>query len=332
MSSQKFLIFFVFLPLISGCVLPGGEPFESETPVGTGVVIEHFGPDFPEVYSGEEVRFTLRVKNTGSVKAESGFAELLGLDQIWGHPPDAPYNREAQELFPDEVRCRYNTPADGKITLLPEDPGSGITGGVETCTWRYIAPKVLTGLSTSYKAKARFFYSYTSSTIRTVTLVSREELKTLQNQGRGLPSETYSKTKSPVSLDIETSSPIRTYANQVEFPIVITVKNVGGGTVCHSIEQCKKANWLPGQNWWYKLDLEIHTPPGMNLGDCKTPAEGGEPVMLIGDTPQSLSCKITADTSQQIGIVQKNIELRAKYGYFIGKTADVLVYPSTKPG
>jgi len=326
MNSQKFLIFLILTIPISGCVLPTGEPFESETPIGTGVVIEHFGPDFPEVYSGEEVKFTLKVKNTGSVKAEKGFAELLGLDQVW-NPGKNTMVSQTGEVSPDELKCRYTNKG---ITLLPEDPDSGITGGEETCTWRYVAPPVLPGLSIPSKPRVRFFYSYRSSTIKTVTLVSKEELKVLRDQGKGLPIETYSKTKSPISLDIETASPIRTYGNQVEFPVVITVKNVGGGTVCSSVEKCKKNNWGPKEGW-YKFNLEIYTPPGMQLTVC-TPPPQGETIVLIGSNPQTISCKIIADTSQQIGIIQKNIELRAEYGYFIDKTANVLVYPSAELG
>jgi hypothetical protein len=327
MNSQRFVLFLVFLPLISGCVLPGGDPFNSQTQVGTGVIIEHFGPDFPEVYSGEVVKFTLRVKNTGSVKAEKGFAELFGLDQVWKTPQGAPLNIAAQELFPDEMKCRYTS---GGVTLLPEDTASGITGGSETCTWRYIAPDVLPGLNVHSKPRARFFYSYRSTTIKTITLVPREELKNLQDLGKSLPTETYSKTKSPISLDIETATPIRVYANQIEFPIVITVKNIGGGTVCSSIDKCKgvhKESWGPTEGW-YKMNLEINVPADMQLTVC----ERNENVVLIGDKPQSISCKVIANVGSQIGIIQKNIELRAIYGYFIDKTADVLVYPSTKPG
>ncbi|MCK4531943.1 MAG: hypothetical protein KAT94_03675, partial [Candidatus Aenigmarchaeota archaeon] len=66
---------------------------------------------------------------------------------------------------------------------------------------------------------------------------------------------------------------------------------------------------------------------GMTLNVCSYK----ENVVLIGDRPQTISCKVVADTNQQIGVIQKNIELRAEYGYFIDKTADVLVYPSTEP-
>ena len=336
MFSMKFILLLpIFaLVLISGCVIPSGiNPFDSNTPAGTGVVIEDFSPDFQTVYSGEEVKFTLKVKNTGSVKAEDGFAELLGLDQIWirGENPLAQVNK-GNEVFPDETRCRYT---DKKITLLPEEPEAGITGGEDTCTWRYIAPPVLTGLSVNSKPRVRFYYTYKSSTIKTVTLVPREELKAIHDQGKGLPTESYSTTKSPVSIGIETASPIRTYGNSVEFPVVITLKNIGGGTVCtDKSENCKKSGGviitseLPQ---WNRLKINIILPDGLDIanGSCK---EEDEKIVFTGKDPQTISCIIVAkDVYKQIGVIQKNIEVTAQYGYFIDKTSDITVYPSNQP-
>jgi hypothetical protein len=337
MNSKKIIAFFLFLPILmaSGCVMPSGlgPPFDSNTPVGTGVVIQAFGGDLQEnvYYSGEEVGFSVKVKNTGSVKAENGFAELLGLDYSWKQPAGSDLSNLG-ELFPEEEYCRYT---NKKITLLPEDPQAGITGGEAVCTWKYIAPDVLPGLSINVKPRVRFYYSYKSSTIKTITLVSRDELKTLQDQGKGLPSESYSKTSSPISLDIETASPIRTYGNSVEFPIVVTVKNIGGGTPCFADSgNCKKPGGTGENEQWSKIDLNIILPDGL------TPAPGScringkmitEQVVFIGSNPQTISCKIIGETGTQVGINQKNIEATANYGYFIDKTTEIIVYPSTKP-
>lgn len=332
MDSRRFVLLLVSLTLIaaaSGCTLPDVDPFDSQTETGYGVIIESFSPDFPEAYSGEEVLFSLKLKNTGSVKAEGAFAELLGLDQVW---EEGSYTEVLnQEVLPVEPRCRYTSPESERITLLPEDTITGMPGEEEMCTWRYVAPDVLQGLSITSTPRARLFYSYSSTTIKTITFVSRDELKAMQNQGRSLPSETYSKTKSPVSLDLETRSPIRTYGSKVEFPIVITITNTGGGTVCSSLAACKKSSWtgsMPQEDGWNKLSLDIITPPGMRLTNC---GSTGNAVYLSGDSPQSMSCKVEMDTGQIIGITQKNIELHAKYGYFIDKTTSITVYPSNKP-
>lgn len=326
MVSFRYFIFLVPVILISGCVLPTWNPFDSNTPAGAGVVIENFGPDFTEVYSGEPVRFTLNVKNTGSVKAENGFAELLGIDQTWGDPGSPLYNESTREMFPNEMRCRYTVK---DITLLPEDPESGVTGGEETCTWDYIAPPVYTGGSNSYTAKARFFYSYSSSAIKTITMVPREEIKVIQNQGGSLPADTHSSTNSPVVFSIETGSPIRTYADKVEFPIVITAKNAGGGTVCSSINHCKAL----GGREWYRVNFDMSLPAGLSFAPGSACADEKERIfMLMGPKEQSMSCKIIADTSQQMGASQKNIEINADYGYFVEKSADIVVYASNVPG
>jgi hypothetical protein len=328
--SNKYPILFLSIfsiILASGCTLPSITPFNSDTPPGTGVIVEEFGPDFQNVNSGETVAFKLKVKNTGSVTAENGFAELLGLDQVWRRAAGTTSNPTG-ENFPDENYCRYTT---RQIRLLPEDTNAGITGGETTCSWRYIAPEVLPGLSITANPRVRFYYTYKSTTIKTVTLVSKDELKTLQDQGKSLPTEAYSKTNSPISIEMEATTPIRTYSSSVEFPIVITVKNVGGGTVClEESTNCKKEGGLMTNPDLYKLKLNIVLPIGFQpaQGSCGTT----EDILLVGGDPQTISCKIIADTSQYVGLVQKNIELNAKYGYFIDKASEVYVKPSTMPG
>jgi hypothetical protein len=328
MKNKKIVILLLlFLLPVSGCVFPGFNPSDSKTPPQTGVLIEDFSPDFQNVRSGEEVKFLLKVKNAGSVKAENGFAELLGIDQVWLNAQKTDISKTG-EVFPDEEYCRYN--ANKKITLLPEDLEAGTTGGGTTCTWKYVAPPVSAGLSIHSKPMARFYYSYNTSTVKTITIASREELKSFEEQGKPLPSESYSKTKSPISIDVETSTPIRTYTNKVEFPIVITIKNVGGGAVCmgNSVD-CKKPGGTEKNDNWNKFNLIINLPTGLSLSEGSCTSK--EMIVLVGNDPQMISCRITAVISQQIGVAQKNIEVTAGYGYFIDKTTDVYVYPSSEP-
>ncbi len=316
------------LVMVSGCVMPfNTDPFQSETPSGTGVIIEAFAPDFQTVYSGEDVTFRLKVKNTGSITAERGFAELLGIDQIW--LGEQSQTSEGGEIFPKETQCRYDTKG---ITLLPEQTDAGITGGETTCTWVYKAPPISTGLSVNSKPRARFYYTYKTSTIKTITLVPKYEMKALQDQGKTLPIEAYSTTKSPISIDIETASPIRTYGDEIGFPIVITVKNVGGGTVClDKSDNCKKPGGVQSNSEWNRLKINIVLASDLELatGSCK---KDGEEIVFTDKDPQTISCVIIAkNIDTQIGVIQKNIEVDADYGYFIDKTTDVTVYPSAAP-
>jgi len=310
---------FILLSLIitSGCLTD--DIFDSETPVGYGIVIEAFraDPDLSEVYSNEEVTFVLKFRNTGSVKAENCFAELLGLDQLWEGRGDTRKNPRNQEVFPYEKECQYDQRGNW-ITLLPPDPSSGIEGGDKICTWGYTAPDVPSGLYADYVPRARVFYDYKSFLIKTVTLLPTEELKLIQNQGKGLPVETISESKSPVSLSMETISPIRTYGDTLTFSMVINIENIGGGTVCADSERCRK--YTEGGALWNQFKLYIELPEGMAFepGSCT----GDEDIFLVMGKSQTISCKIRINSIPD-RVIQRNIMLTAEYGYFIDKTIGI---------
>jgi hypothetical protein len=120
----------------------------------------------------------------------------------------------------------------------------------------------------------------------------------------------------------------------VEFPIVITVKNVGGGTVCRGgSTDCKKQNPAgAGENDnWNKVDIKIILPNGQSFAQGSCDATGLQLITFVGNDPQTFSCKIVADMANQIGIVQKQIEVTSSYGYFIDKTTEISVFPSAEP-
>lgn len=322
MNTQKItLSVFVLFSLIisSGCVF-NNTPFNSQTPPGSGIVIESFRtePELSEVYSNEEVTFVLKFRNTGTVKAENCFAELLGLDQTWKGGEGARVNPSNQEVFPLEEECQYDRKG---IVLLPPDPSTGIEGGDYICTWVYKAPEVPPGLHADYKPRARVFYDYKSFLIKTITIVPKDELVVLQNQGKGLPAETTSKSSSPISLEIETRSPVRTYGESFSFPMVIKIENTGGGTVCENSEKCRK----PAGEVWNQLKLYIELPEGMSFQaeSCKSE----ETISLVMGKSQTISCKVEVNNIPD-RITQKNIKVTAEYGYFIDKTIQIRVLPN----
>lgn len=308
-SRKSIVLLLLVLPLLSGCVMPslpftGGSPFDSKTQAGSGVVIEHFGPDNSRAYSGEEVEFQLKVKNTGSFKVERGSAEILGLDQVW--------------------EIAGGADSMGEVKLLPPSPDAGTSGEEETFVWRYKAPDIKTGLEAVYNPKARFFYDYASSTVESVTLMPESDMKNVQKEGVVFPAETVAKSKSPISIDVKTSSPIRMYQERVEFPIMISVKNVGGGTVCSDIDHCKKSviDVWDERTGWYKFNIEIDVG-SMLLKECNAV----ELINVIGSREQTISCKVSA-LKPKTGFVQKDIKVTANYGYFIDKSTSVVVLPS----
>jgi hypothetical protein len=293
--------FLMLVILTSGCTSPVSQNNQ-------GVVIVDFGPDMSEVYSGESVTFKLRISNEGSLQATEGFAELLGLDYIWSN----------EEVLPTEDECKYT--AKG-ITLSPPNPEIGSSGEEKVCTWYYTAPTVSSGLYIEAKPKVRVFYNYKSFIIKTITLLPREELIRQTNAGNSLPIETKDESKSPISLDVVATTPIRTYGSSVTFPIEIKISNAGGGTVCLDSSSCRKS--ISGGDSWNKLRLTINLPSEMNLETCQQ----SEIITIPASKSQIISCKIT--TPEVTTLTQKQIEVRADYGYFIDKESYIKVAAPT---
>lgn len=309
-----FLVIPAFLILLSGCTMHdfslGNVHYTTNTAGGPGhgVDIISFTTETPTLLPKEEGKFEVKIKNTGSVKATRGFAELLGLDQSW--------SRTGKEILPNEEDCKYTN--GGKITLLPTNPQTGSLGGEYVCTWDYKAPSPNIG-KMDYDAIVRVYYNYSSTSVSTLTIVPKEEMKNFIANGGTLKSDIVSRTNSPIRLTLTPKSPIKIYpGGNLQFPVEIKIENIGGGTVCPSIEKCKKAQ--PGGNIWNDIVLEFEFPDDISNLDCPD----GKTIHLPNGNSQTIGCnlKITGDVDS---VTQKYITIKSEYGYFVDKTLKVIV-------
>lgn len=308
----KLLVAFtiMFVITVSGCTfIPGPSG-----PTVGGVSIVDFNSDFSELYPKEMVTFNLKVKNTGSVTAEKVFAELLGLDEDW---------YAANEEDPQEDECRWKS--ETGFTLAPPRPEYGVDGETHVCTWKYPAPEdIPAGGSIRYDATARVFYTYHTELIKSITLVSYDKMKEIQQQGGSLPIDTVSQTTSPISISVATRSPIRIQNDEVSFQLEVTIENAGGGVVCRK-DKCKKQ--YGGK--WNEVKLKIDLPNGMELSDnsgCSKIAGEGDYVSVWTGKPNKIACEIEIPKSYSItGPEQKTVNVRADYSYFIEKTIPITV-------
>jgi len=301
------------LVVSSGCVNQSQE-------YGDGVKILEFGPDMERVYPGEIVNFRVRFQNVGSVKAENVFAELLGIDEDWrdeGFQQGGPWH--GGEKLPNEVECRYTS--KGKwITLMPPDPLFGTGGEIRTCTWTYKAPANLPrDMEKVYPLTVRVFYDYRTDVVKVLPVLSREELISLKDRGKSIPLGTQSSTHSPIKIDVRAETPIRILdKNSVEFPMVIDIQNVGGGTACLKGE-CKKA-W-GGE--WNKISLEIKADSGIDLGECESFRKKAV-VDLYKGKHNTIKCYVKV-TGVESDVAYKEIRVSAVYSYFVDAESMITV-------
>lgn len=282
---------------VSGCTLPGAGPQTGVT--GNGIAIENFEADFPQAFSEEVIQLQARVRNTGSVEADSVEASILGLDGWTG--------------------CTSEWAVG---TLLAPDPVRGTAGESDTHIWSDCrAPSVAAGLSLTHTPTLRLFYHTESQVLKAVTIVSQDELRRTQNLNQALPAETLSASASPVALSIEVKGPIRVFESDgsVEFPVEVKLSNVGGGVACYGggIQECKS-----GEGWNQVLvSLKSASANVQIPADCV-----GREVTLWRGKDNSFVCtvKVSGITTQS-GAAQKVLSASADYIYFIDKATSVTV-------
>ncbi|NOX71870.1 MAG: hypothetical protein GXO64_04205 [Candidatus Micrarchaeota archaeon] len=287
----------------------GNVYYSSNPGVKYGISIVSFTTETPVLLPNEEGVFEVKMKNVGSVRSTRGFAELLGLDQSW--------SRTGKEILPNEDDCKYTN--GGRISLLPQDDNTGALGGEYVCTWNYKAPDLSLG-EIEFKPIARVYYNYSTTSISSVTIVPKEEMRSFMENGGALKSDIISQTRSPIRLTLNPKSPIKTYqGGKYEFPVEIKIENVGGGTVCLNVEKCKKAQ---GGYIWNDIILHLELPNGIENIDCPMDEE-----VHIPGKSQVIGCRLKIVDDVET-VTQKYITLYSEYGYFTDKAMTVKVRTS----
>lgn len=269
----------VFTVMSSGCVT---------TPTtgnyGNGVTILDFEPEIKSAYSGEEVNFRARIKNMGSFEANDVSASIGSIKNEWN--------------------CRDTFTRTDK--LMAPAPDRGTEGEEKVFTWECQAPDIQSGMQIPYEARAEIEYTYKSITSKSVTILPRRELITLENAGQSLPSETISKSHSPVEVDIQVKGPIVIVGNSVSFPVNIKISNVGGGIVKDSkIEQFK----ISGEG-------------GVSV-KCDNDGSAVSALPLWRGQSQTLTCTAQADADANTAITQARIVAVLNYHYIISSSSNI---------
>lgn len=284
--------------LVSGCTMPGLTPVSG----GAGVVIEAFEPDFSQIYSTENVQLQLKIKNSGSVDATGINLDIFGID----------ISDQGWRLQDTESTCSVGKQEDA--TLLAPDPARGTSGGSKSCIFTYSAPtNIPEGLTMSFSPTVRVGYVYNSQIVKSLTLLPSEEARRLQQQGTSFPAETVSASSGPISLGITTKGPIRVFTNNIEFPLEITINNVGGGVAVTATNDDTPNNWN-------KVSLSIKAPSGFELTDCSA----DQLVTLFKGQSNTITCNVRMTTAPTQPI-QVQFRAEADYFYFIEKSTSVQV-------
>ncbi len=291
--------YLLVLPVVLAVVSASGCTLLGSSAAGKGIIIESFTPDFPQIYSTESVQLSIKIRNAGTVDGVLESVQITGVD--WEGSGVGAYGGTGS--------CCSMA---GK--MLPAVPDNGITGETRSCTveLKPNADEVPDGLSVTFYPVARVIYRYSTSTAKSITLGTTDELRRIADSGGTLPVDTKSTTSGPLAIDIVSKSPVRVSEAGIEFPIEIQVTNVGGGIACTDCSDSEN---------WNKINLRVNT------GDLQV-ADGAcdaHEITLWRGKDNIMGCKLKATQSDLAGTVQKMVTVTAEYEYMTDATTSVTV-------
>jgi hypothetical protein len=282
--------------LVSGCT-DGGSTIS----FGPGVQIVTWEPDLKTTSynSDDQVKLLLKIQNTGEYDARDVTAQLFGINiNDWGG-----------------IWSDYETLGD----LLAADEQYGTEGESKTHRWILDAPGLPKGTDLSYTPTVRVAYDYKTVAIKPITIVDRDELMRLIQDGRSIPGESTTYTHGPLSVQITTGNFVKTERRDPYFPIHISVRNSGTGLVSEEGSY--------GVGGWdeldYPVDISVKLPSTMNIVGGQDCSSSGSTVEMWQGDEAEITCEVAVD---DVEISQKEvIRVDVNYRYEIDASTTVRV-------
>ncbi|MBU0953680.1 MAG: hypothetical protein KKA90_04685 [Nanoarchaeota archaeon] len=312
---------------VSGCT---GLDFlgwgQSSGGTGPGVAILDFLPDFDDVFSGESVRFQLRVQNQGEVRARNVVAELTGIDvSEWGMLGGTFTSKQLGDL-------------------LPYDPVTNIPGEIESATFTNLhAPSISKGLQHTYTPRVRVSYDYATVAQKPITVVDAEELTNIKQRGGTLPSKVTTYTQGPLAVEItmqdyKKTSGVGIFGDSYDiFPVHIKITNLlhsSGGNVIQKTAFGGAGGYGIFDTATHPVTVKIEPPSGTQFvyssfgDDCSS---FSVPVDLFQGRDADITCELVI-TNPPIIQEERILKVELDYRYYVDAVTQIQVSGNKDPG
>ncbi len=280
---KKLVFSLILVVFLAGCIGQQGVQTRNN-----GLVIQSFAFDVKEIEPEIPVTLALSVKNVGAKEVKGAFAELQG-------PPEWTIKVNGKS---DTLPARQNI-----VNILPPDPDRGITEGQEDLiVWEMEAPKKETKIS--YPFQAVVYYSYATESDSLARIVTKDYYR--QSGDRGGLTTTKS-SAGPLSVIVSMPSSIISDESQVKVPLIVEIKNVGGGNVYSN------SNY-PTEDTKNMVKIK---PKGIT---CE------EPEIRLVDGSATVDCEFTSE--EKVSNFQEfPISIEVEYRYYTTDAASITVLP-----
>lgn len=303
MKKTLVYVLLISVVLLSGCVGTG-----EKAGLATGIIIKEFSSDFVEYTSGEPVVVYLTLQNIGESDAKNVKVKLFQLNPAeWG-----------SASFPEK-----------ELPILRRAvPVANIPGEEAIVEWELTAPHIKTSKE-EFIASCGISYEYETNATATLRFVTNDYLRSLKSteqekirKSSGLVK--YTSSNAPIKVSFSTQDrPFVVYKPGDKFSFQIIITNVGQGNVFDK----EADNGEMTARSRYKLRINKPDIAGEKVDiDCPTlgSATGGYyQVELRKGESKILSC--TATVKDIVNIMDGNIFVNLKYGYYIDSSTTIKV-------
>lgn len=278
---------------LSGCV---GQTAGKGTT--SGVVIESFGPDISEVFSGDPVVFSITVENIGGEDADDVSAKLYGLGTDWAGP--------------DWVNTANRVKSIGYLER--SQPEFDVPGGVGDAQWDVEAPKDLK-VDNTYTAGVRLYYGYKTTALANIRIYDNGYLRSnpdiAQSVMKSSGVDSFTVTNAPVSIELAGVARPLVYRSDLtgqQATITFLIENVGQGKPYDTTEN--------------DMTVTVETLL-VNGAACQGDGQGTGDYRLPRAGKKSVPCTFTLPTVDTYTTIPA--EIVVGYIYFIDTTSSVKV-------
>ncbi|MFB6145744.1 MAG: hypothetical protein ABEJ99_04550 [Candidatus Nanohaloarchaea archaeon] len=208
LENRKALIFISLVIIASGCT-GGGNTTKTSS---SSISVLNFSAFPQSVYSNQQERLTLEVKNTGDRDAKNVAARLFNV----------PFTGE------NKWDINQGSTTEYLGTMKAAEPDNNLPARSHTISWSMEAPGLQDGVSIPYNFMSRIFYKYSTLGKSEITLMSQDRFRESGKVGR----PTLDNSAGPIQMQIRTEEPIVFYPSESDrtTEMCVIVKNTGSGT------------------------------------------------------------------------------------------------------
>lgn len=295
----------VVVVAFSGCTeLPGFGGGEASGGIATGVIIKSFGPDISEIFSEDEVTFSLTVENVGAEDATDVEAKLFGLGTDWKG------RKEGEEgWFSWEQADKIESIG----SLENSQPEYELSGGTGDAQWVVKSPVNLK-VDNTYSASVALYYTYSTTALANIKIYNNDYLTSNPEDAesilRASGIETFSVTNAPIKIGVTgLARPLIYKSEGQKASITIKLGNIGQGKPYKTEES----------------DMTVTVNKiEINSGECEGTVEKDYRLPRAGE--KSIPCIFTLPAIDSYTTIPVEIEIT--YNYFLYGTTSIKVLKS----